>query len=844
MHRLKTTKALDNANLKHLLLHFQALLRTFINGRLPDDNGDLEQSHIQEILAQKKYNQHVNTGTYRDLLTFETSAVNWKRIVQQSKTSSTKIVDHDDETDLDALSWTLSMPVLQSMLKQSQGLQSTIPSSNAIPLRKALDAADHADAVPYDILHDDAFHTIQELGKDMGGNSHPPSDYDHPSFPKLKNIEHIDKPIAKNKTSIYNSDVMYKGLQREAMVNVRRSLLQGRNDCGIIVVAKFLNNNGQPIVGLHVFINGISVYRRGIIVEVESTDSICRSIPILPGSFGIDICLGAPRTEEYVYRHYYHGKNSAKFKDVTFPFDIPIGLRMVVGTQLFDTPLLYIPSATLPVHPFMTIVLGSNEKNYIDDAATPGESSVVNIDTAATGTPASSTSSATAGVEPSAVIPVPAPAAPATAASTNHPETSDAKEPIATPAPSPTAFATPQYPNIWVMGDSIARWYAVQVAHRISLLKGGHSELEKWNEAKQKCHKPKFMEPQYDACTLGAGGVYFGWLNWFGGKGYIPFDDTNSDKPHVGWITQDLCSKDIREEEHCNVEHPAPRSSAVSMCGMDACLTYFFCNSIVNPAPTTKDVLVVRIGLLYLAFSEKSNAKIARSTMAHPNLEPINIDQTMRADLLSFIAPLHRAFKGKIIWMLLAPVSQEFGKHPNVTGQMAVDFRYDYDLDVGLVNKVLKEVLVEQKQEHIIDPTPFHTEAFMKSTTPTLDVGDGHEVEGYIDPFHFGGSALDKTIDAIFEEIKEIDGFHVAAIPERGDAKILAPVVPVLPAAANATATPAPSPSPTTFCIINWKKHNVKPGVTWEEKPWGTLPVVLRKEWLQRGCNEIVGKQK
>ena len=46
------------------------------------------------------------------------------------------------------------------------------------------------------------------------------------------------------------------------------------------------------------------------------------------------------------------------------------------------------------------------------------------------------------------------------------------------------------------------------------------------------------------------------------------------------------------------------------------------------------------------------------------------------------------------------------------------------------------------------------------------------------------------------------------------------------------------------FCIINWKKHNVKPGVTWEEKPWGTLPVVLRKEWLQRGCNEIVGKQK
>ena len=280
------------------------------------------------------------------------------------------------------------------------------------------------------------------------------------------------------------------------------------------------------------------------------------------------------------------------------------------------------------------------------------------------------------------------------------------------------------------------------------------------------------------------------------------------------------------------------------MCGMDACLTNFFCNSIVNPAPTTKDVLVVRIGLLYVAFSEQSNAKIARSTMAHPNLEPINIDQTMRADLLSFIAPLHRAFKGKIIWMLLAPVSQEFGKHPNVTWQMAVDFRYDYDLDVGLVNKVLKEVLVEQKQEHIIDPTPFHTEAFMKSTTPTLDVGDGHVVEGYIDPFHFGGSALDKTIDAIFEEIEEIDGFHVAAIPERGDAKILAPVVPVLPAAANATATPAPSPSPTTFCIINWKKHNVKPGVTWEEKPWGTLPVVLRKEWLQRGCNEIVGKQK
>ena len=399
--------------------------------------------------------------------------------------------------------------------------------------------------------------------------------------------------------------------------------------------------------------------------------------------------------------------------------------------------------------------------------------------------------------------------------------------PSLVPVVAADATSTKQYPNIWVLGDSVARWYAVQCANRLSQKKGINLQHVKWYDIKNQCH---------GTCTMGAG-VTFGWTNWFG-KGFFPYRES---KAEVGMSpaqisfkqnTEDICTKDMLEEQHC---HDAIEQTQPAKCGMEACLTSFFSRfdnqlRAIAKQPTSNDVCLVRIGLFYLWFSKE---KFAQQYHDAPTM---NINQTLRADLLSFIAPLHRAFKGKIIWMLLAPVSQEFGD----CGQGSCS------LDVNLVNKVLREVLAEQKQEHIIDPTPFHTEAFMKSTTPTLDVGDGHVVEGYMDPFHFGGSALDKTIDAIFEEIEEIDGFHVAAIPERGDAKILAPVVPVLPAAANATATPAPSPSPspTTFCIINWKKHNVKPGVTWEEKPWGTLPVVLRKEWLQRGCNEIVGKQK
>jgi hypothetical protein len=314
-------------------------------------------------------------------------------------------------------------------------------------------------------------------------------------------------------------------------------------------------------------------------------------------------------------------------------------------------------------------------------------------------------------------------------------------------APLAPLHATPtkQYPNIWVLGDSVARWYAVQCANRLSQKKGINLQHVKWYDIKNQCH---------GTCTMGAG-VTFGWTNWFG-KGFFPYRES---KAEVGMSpaqisfkqnTEDICTKDMLEEQHC---HDAIEQTQPAKCGMEACLTSFFSRfdnqlRAIAKQPTSNDVCLVRIGLFYLWFSKE---KFAQQYHDAPTM---NINQTLRADLLSFIAPLHRAFKGKIIWMLLAPVSQEFVSPVGLYRDVGL-------MDVNLVNNVLKEVLAEQKQEHIIDPTPFHTKAFMKSTTPTLDVGDGHVVEGYMDPFHFGGSALDNTIDAIFEEI---EGFHDATI--------------------------------------------------------------------------------
>jgi hypothetical protein len=48
---------------------------------------------------------------------------------------------------------------------------------------------------------------------------------------------------------------------------------------------------------------------------------------------------------------------SGDYTDVTFPFDALLGIRLVMGSQLFGMPLLSLPSATIPVHPTMTDLL-------------------------------------------------------------------------------------------------------------------------------------------------------------------------------------------------------------------------------------------------------------------------------------------------------------------------------------------------------------------------------------------------------------------------------------------------------------------------------------------------------
>ena len=147
--------------------------------------------------------------------------------------------------------------------------------------------------------------------------------------------------------------------------------------------------------------------------------------------------------------------------------------------------------------------------------------------------------------------------------------------------------------------------------------------------------------------------------------------------------------------------------------------------------------------MLYEFLNKKRNLILLGSTS-----KIIDVKKNVHNDLISFIQVVHRYFHGKIIWMLISPVSQQFKYNDQIRpdGTKNIPIQMSVDLNIKELNTIIRDILVNNKERNIIDPTPYHTKTFMNTRINTLD---DDSVEGYIDPFHFGGSALKKTINDI-----------------------------------------------------------------------------------------------
>ena len=372
--------------------HFFNILRTFVVAGLP--------THIN-VTKLAEYG-------FGSLLTYRTTSLYWNDVVQHPLRSiecafpninkherkfdgveckRAEAVEKEEEED--AIAWQIEMPLLKTVALMSDRLQQTIPYSEAIPLLQTL-------------------RSVQDEHRNEQQQSSTP-------LARMKSFARMLEAAGAPRDKALNNGIMkekggtfFRGLHRAALQQVandmlhfpekRAETLKENTDLltsEIVIVCKFLTISGSDggggsgsdghssftgssdqVVGVHVLIDRVSVFRRGVVVANGDNDRMakCFSIPIVSGIFGIDLCIGGGSVQKkaFVFRKYSHvGIASEHFltvgsgeeKDITFPFTPVIGMRVVIGAQLMGIPFLSMPSATIPIHPFMSNMLANTNTN-------------------------------------------------------------------------------------------------------------------------------------------------------------------------------------------------------------------------------------------------------------------------------------------------------------------------------------------------------------------------------------------------------------------------------------------------------------------------------------------------
>ena len=389
LRRVKAADALSSSALGDLTRHFSNILRVFVAGGLP--------THIN-VTKLVKYG-------FGSLLTYRTTTVVWNDVnkhplrslecafpkdkIQDRQFDGIECIKQNKEKD-DAIAYQIEMPSLKTIALLSNRLENTIPKSETIPLYQVLES-------------------IQNHGTtDQIQNQSSSPLFRLKQFARLLHAAGASRDASVDnglmETNIEETIEYFKGVRFDALNTVAEDMLHftekkekrttketsetsatdtdTRNDAKtdanlltseIVIICKFIEKdvlNGMPnkIVGIHVLIDRVTVFRRGIVVTERKTP-LCNSLPILPGKFGLDICIGGPSSKPFTFRKYKHvGRASEHIltvgsdvdKDVVFPFSSVVGLRIVVGSQLIGVPFLSMASAAIPIHPFMMDMLGSH----------------------------------------------------------------------------------------------------------------------------------------------------------------------------------------------------------------------------------------------------------------------------------------------------------------------------------------------------------------------------------------------------------------------------------------------------------------------------------------------------
>ena len=404
LRRLRTTEYLPNSEIADIERHFHNILRVFVAGGLPThiDLQKLKKIGFGSFInlyrsSTVKWSDFVShpkrtiecTFSRSDLGEVSTSVPGEKRNEEYSKSEC-----EQSQKDDDSIAWQIQMPSLKTEILFSERLKNTLPHSDAVPLQQALSSVGNINyeeklltseeqspldkiralrsrllasgGVPDHLLDNGINLAVDWKGKPVKATDGGPT---KKTFFGLRRAE-----IARAAEKMLSFPMLASTGNRTLESNAEALTTE------IIIVARFVQSKGgttqEDVVGIHLLIDGISVFRRGLIRTVKSERkskrATCFSIPILVGFFGIDLCVGVPRhhKNQFVYSKWSKVgyatehvlvKGSGEHHPMILPFDVDIGMRVVIGTQLVGTPLFSMASATIPIHPFMSEMLGGCE---------------------------------------------------------------------------------------------------------------------------------------------------------------------------------------------------------------------------------------------------------------------------------------------------------------------------------------------------------------------------------------------------------------------------------------------------------------------------------------------------
>ena len=384
LHRMRGASLLSDADAHDLRRHFHNILHLFVAGGVPTS---MDQAKLKK-------------EGFGNVLTYRTTSVNWHDMNKHPQHESecrfargpNKKIDKDKDIECnqeesptsDSIAWQIEMPSIKHVAMMSDRLQNTMPRSKAIPLGQALACLRSSTPVKGTGAPADAtdlqtvLQTLVRLGQQLA-SAGAPSDW------KLDNgffdtEHHLAAP----------GTTFFKGVRHASVQRVAQDLLQfpelpvplpNENEdvpvlkitAQVVFVVKFLHVHHDQVVGIHVLLDQVSIYRRGLIVTGQ-TSIVCHSIPIFDGAFGIDVCIGPPTAKPFTYTTYEQGGEASEtgltvgsggFENLVFPFDAVVAMKLVVGAQIMELPFLSLVSAAIPIHPFMTETLGGSEHNDV-----------------------------------------------------------------------------------------------------------------------------------------------------------------------------------------------------------------------------------------------------------------------------------------------------------------------------------------------------------------------------------------------------------------------------------------------------------------------------------------------